>query len=60
MLRLAAKRHSGSGPSAQTLDTVTMEPYLFYGVVLPERAQLTLQFSVGFSHIASGLKALRR
>jgi hypothetical protein len=34
-----------------------MEPYLFHGVVLPERAQLTLQFSVEFSHIASGLKA---
>lgn len=33
-----------------------MEPYLFYGVVLPERAQLTLQFSVGFSHIASGVE----
>ncbi len=31
-----------------------MESYLFYGVVLPERAQLTLQFSVGFSHITSG------
>jgi hypothetical protein len=30
-----------------------MEPYLFYGVVLPERAQLTLQFTVGVSHIAS-------
>lgn len=33
-----------------------MEPYLFFGVVLPERAQLTLQFSVGFSHIASGIE----
>lgn len=33
-----------------------MEPYLFFGVVLPERAQLTLQFSVGFSLIASGIE----
>lgn len=38
------------------LNNVTMEPYLFYGVVLPERAQLTLQFSVGFTHIASGVE----
>jgi len=31
-----------------------MEQYLFYGVVLPERAQITLQFNLHFSHIASG------
>lgn len=31
-----------------------MEPYLFSGVVLPERAQLSLEFTVGFSHLASG------
>jgi hypothetical protein len=30
-----------------------MDSYLFYGVILPERAQLTLQFSVGFSPINS-------
>jgi hypothetical protein len=34
-----------------------MEPYLLYGVVLPERAQLSLQFELGFSHIATGVKA---
>ena len=34
-----------------------MEPYLFYGVVLPERAQLSLQFSVAFTHLASGVNA---
>ncbi|MBN3797216.1 hypothetical protein [Burkholderia sp. Ac-20392] len=32
-----------------------MEPYLFFGVVLPERAQLSLQFSVRFSHSTSGV-----
>jgi len=31
-----------------------MEPYLFHGVVLPERAQLSLQFALEFTHIASG------
>jgi hypothetical protein len=34
-----------------------MEPYLFYGIVLPERAQLSLQFSVKFSHLASKVTA---
>jgi hypothetical protein len=33
-----------------------MEPYLFYGVVLPERAQLTLQYAVEFSTAISGVK----
>lgn len=37
-----------------------MEPYLFHGVVLPERAQLTLQFGVGFKHIVSGVDAEAR
>ena len=32
-----------------------MEPYLFQGVVLPERAQLSLQFALGFSRITSGV-----
>jgi len=32
-----------------------MEPYLFYGIVLPERAPLTLQFTVRFSHLTSGI-----
>lgn len=32
-----------------------MEPYLFTGVVLPERAQLSLQTALGFSHLASGI-----
>lgn len=32
-----------------------MEPYLFYGTVLPERAQLTLQISLGFTHELSGI-----
>jgi hypothetical protein len=34
-----------------------MEPYFFHGAVLPERAQLTLQFSLRFSHFASGISA---
>jgi hypothetical protein len=34
-----------------------MEPYLFHGVVLPERAQLSLTFGVKFSHLASGITA---
>lgn len=33
-----------------------MDPYLFEGVVLPERAQISLQFSVQFTHITSGVK----
>lgn len=37
-----------------------MEPYLFHGVVLPERAQLTLQFNIGFKHLASGVNAEAR
>ncbi len=32
-----------------------MEPYFFQGVVLPERAQLSLQFAIGFSHYTSGV-----
>lgn len=34
------------------------EPYLFSGVVLPERAQLSLQFSIGFSHIYSRVEGI--
>jgi len=37
-----------------------MEPYLFYGVVLPERAQLSLQFAVGFSHVVSGVEGVAK
>lgn len=32
-----------------------MEPYLFQGVVLPERAQLSLSFEIGFTHVTSGI-----
>lgn len=32
-----------------------MQTYLFYGVVLPERAQLSLQLSVQFTHVTSGI-----
>lgn len=31
-----------------------MQTYLFNGIVLPERAQLSIQLSVQFTHIASG------
>ncbi|MBN9562756.1 MAG: hypothetical protein J0H14_18825 [Alphaproteobacteria bacterium] len=31
-----------------------MEPYIFQGIVLPERAQLSLQFALDFSHLGSG------
>lgn len=34
-----------------------MEPYFFQGVVLPERAQLSLQYGMTFSHIASNVRA---
>lgn len=34
-----------------------MEPYIFHGVVLPERAQLSRQFAVGFTHFTSGIEA---
>jgi hypothetical protein len=37
-----------------------VEPYLFYGVVLPERAQLSLGYSLEFSHIASGVTGKAR
>lgn len=37
-----------------------MEPYFFQGVVLPERAQLTAQFGVGFVHLGSGFKGQAR
>ncbi|XLX39468.1 hypothetical protein ACK25U_17150 [Ectopseudomonas mendocina] len=32
-----------------------MEPYFFSGVVMPERAQLSLQITLGFTHVASGI-----
>jgi hypothetical protein len=31
-----------------------MEPYLFYGKILPERAQISLSFGLSFSHLTSG------
>jgi hypothetical protein len=34
-----------------------MHPYIFHGVVLPERAQLTLHYALSFEHLASGIKA---
>ncbi|PIF27429.1 hypothetical protein CLU88_2321 [Acidovorax sp. 56] len=37
-----------------------MEPYLFSGVVLPERAQLSLQFVVGFSHLGSNINGIAK
>ena len=37
-----------------------MEPYLFQGVVLPERAQLSLQFGLRFVHLVSGIPAIAK
>ncbi|MBU9437956.1 hypothetical protein [Burkholderia multivorans] len=37
-----------------------MEPYFFQGIVLPERAQLSLQFSLKFGHVHSGKQASAR
>ena len=37
-----------------------MRPYIFQGIVLPERAQLTLQYSLSFKHLISGNKATAR
>ena len=34
-----------------------MQPYIFQGRVLPERAQLSLQFSLSFEHLSSGITA---
>jgi len=34
-----------------------MEQYLFTGTILPERAQLSLQFALGFEHLTSGQPA---
>jgi hypothetical protein len=42
------------------LGTYIMEPYLFTGVVIPERAQLSLQTSLRFSHIASGASGVAK
>jgi hypothetical protein len=37
-----------------------MDPYLFEGLILPERAQLSLQFEVHFTHVTSGVAAKAR
>jgi len=37
-----------------------MEPYLFHGKILPERATLTDQFSQEFLHIGSGVSGVAR
>jgi hypothetical protein len=37
-----------------------MEPYFFQGVVLPERAQPSLPFTLGFSHITSGVAGVAK
>jgi len=37
-----------------------VEPYLFYGVVLPERAQLSIKFSSGLTHITSGIAVVAK
>ena len=37
-----------------------MEPYLFHGVVLPERAQISLHFELEFSHVASGVRGVAK
>lgn len=34
-----------------------MEPYLFQGLVLPERAQLSLGFPLKFEHVSTGVSA---
>jgi hypothetical protein len=37
-----------------------MEPYLLNGVVLPERAQLSLGFALEFSHLTSGVTGVAK
>ena len=37
-----------------------MEPYLFYGVVLPERAQLSLNSELVFQHVTSDAQGRAR
>jgi len=51
---------TGETTELNTLDIGNMEPYLFQGVVLPERAQLSLQFALGFSHITSGIAGVAK
>src|SRR2546428_13699499 len=46
--------------SCRTLDPYRMEPYLFSGAVLPERAQLSLSFSLEFSHVTSGITGVAK
>ena len=42
------------------LEPTNLESYLFYGIVLPERAQLSLSFEVSFSQLSSGLPGKAR
>jgi len=37
-----------------------MQPYIFQGIVLPERAQLSLQIALGFEHLSSEVKGTAR
>lgn len=37
-----------------------MQPYIFQGIVLPERAQLSIEFSLRFRHLSSGIQATAR
>ena len=37
-----------------------MEPYFFQGTVLPERAQLSLQYNLEFSHVTSGVAGVAK
>lgn len=37
-----------------------MEPYLFYGLILPERAHFSLTFDLKFNHLVSGIDASAR
>lgn len=37
-----------------------MEPYFFSGIVMPERAQLSPQLNLGFTHVASGINGTAR
>ena len=47
-------------PAERVIPIHNAEPYFFQGVVRPERAQISLNFALGFTHIGTGVNAVAR
>lgn len=47
-------------PAERAIPIHNAEPYFFQGVVRPERAQISLNFALGFTHIGTGVNAVAR